>query len=226
MKRRSWIISCILALALCGGGFYFLLSTGFFQAAASLEGLQEYIRNFTPYSHLCFFVLQLLSVIIAPIPSNISAAAGGVLFGTWPAFFMTIGAVFLGSAAVFLLARALGRSFADRFVSQRVSQRYLDVIQSKQDVFLVLAFLFPFFPDDLICILAGLTSISTPRFLVIMVLTRPWGLLVASAVGGAALDIPLWGMALLGLGGLAVFLAGMKYGDRVEEWLLRKMRER
>lgn len=226
LKRRSWLIACLVTLALCAGGLYFLVSTGFFQAATSVEGLQDYIQRFTPYSHLCFFVLQLLSVIIAPIPSNISAAAGGVLFGTWPSFFMTVGAVFLGSAAVFLLARILGRSFADRFVSSRVSQKYLDLIQSKQDVFLTLAFLFPFFPDDLICILAGLTSISIPRFLVIMVLTRPWGLLVASAVGGAALDIPLGGMVVLGLGGLLIFLFGMKYGDRVENWIIKKLRER
>lgn len=226
MKRRSWIISCILALALCGGGFYFLLSTGFFQAAASLEGLQEYIRNFTPYSHLCFFVLQLLSVIIAPIPSNITAMAGALLFGALPAFLLTWGAVALGSAVVFQLARRLGRSFADRFVSRALSERYLEVIRRKRDVFLAMAFLFPFFPDDILCILAGLTDIPFPRFVVLVILFRPWGLLVASAVGGSVVSIPPWGMALLGLGGLALFLVGMKYGDRAEEALLRRFRHK
>lgn len=214
----------MLTVLLCGGGLWFLYATGFFQAAASIEGVQAYIQNFSPYSHLLFFALQLLSVVIAPIPSNISAAAGGMLFGTWTAFALTAGAVLLGSVLVFLLARRLGRSFADRFVSGKVSQKYLDLIRTKQDVFLLLAFLFPFFPDDLICIMAGLTDIPFHRFLVIAVLTRPWGLLVASAVGGAALSIPPWGMVLLGLAGLALFLVGIKYGDRVEERLLKRLR--
>ena len=224
MKRgaRLTAVSLGLAVALGGGGLYFLYATGFFQAAASIDGMRGYIQGFAPYSHLIFFVLQLLSVIVAPIPSNISAAAGGVLFGTWVSFALTISAVLLGSAIVFLLARSLGKPFADRFVGEKVSEKYLELIRTKRDVFLSLVFLFPFFPDDLICILAGLTDIGFGRFFIIAALTRPWGLLVASAVGGAALHIPLWGMALLGLGGAALFWVGMKYGDRAEAWLLKR----
>ena len=59
----------------------------------------------------------------------------------------------------------------------------------------------------------------------IVLLTRPWGLLVSCALGGSALTIPLWGMVLLGLAGLAVFLVGMKYGDRWEEALLNRFRK-
>ena len=129
-----------------------------------------------------------------------------------------------GSLLVFLLARALGQSFADRLVSRAISDKYLSIVRAKTDTFLILAFLLPFFPDDLLCILAGLTAISTPRFLVIVVLTRPWGLLVASALGGATLTLPLWAMVLLGIIGVAVFLLGMKYGDRWEESILKKFR--
>ena len=38
--------------------------------------------------------------------------------------------------------------------------------------------------------------------------------------------LPLGGFALLGLGGLALFLVGMKYGDRAEEALLRRFRHK
>ena len=70
--------------------------------------------------------------------------------------------------------------------------------------------------------MAGLTELSLPRFLVLVILFRPWGLLVAGAVGGSVVSIPLWGMVLLGLGGLSIFLLGMKYGDRLEEALLHR----
>lgn len=225
MKQKTirWLF-LLAAVLLCAGGGLFLWRSGFFQAAASQESLRAYIQQFSPYSHLCFFLVQLLSVVLAPIPSNITALVGGVLFGTWLSFFLTYAAVLLGSILVFVLARNLGQSFVNRVVGERVSAKYLDVIHAKTDVFLVLAFLFPFFPDDLLCILAGLTSISLRRFVVIALLTRPWGLLFASALGGASFSIPMWGMALIGVAGAALFLLGMKYGDRVEASVLKALR--
>ena len=228
MMRRTysrWFLALAAGL-LCAGGGVFLWRSGFFAAATSQEALRAYIQQFAPYSHLCFFLLQLLSVVLAPIPSNVTALAGGVLFGTLPAFLMTYAAVALGSVLVFALARGLGREAVNRFVGRKVSEKYREVIQSQTDIFLILAFLFPFFPDDVLCILAGLTNIPLGRFAVIVLAARPWGLLVASALGGASLSLPWWGMALIGVCGVILFLLGIKYGDRVEESVLRRLRRK
>lgn len=210
----------ILLLVLLG-----LWQSGFFNAISSEAALKAYIESCAPWSHLAFFGVQLISVILAPIPSNITAAVGGVLFGTLPSFLLTWGAVVLGSMAVFLLARVLGQRVVLGFVGKKVSDKYLDLIRRKRDVFLLLAFLFPFFPDDILCILAGLTDLSWKRFLVLCLLARPWGLLVASAVGGSTLDIPLWGMAVLGAVGIALFVLAMKYGDRLETAIINKLKK-
>lgn len=223
--KKKWLVLCV-ALGLLAGGGGFLYRTGFFQAAASLEGLRTYITRFTPYSHLIFFLLQFLSVVLAPIPSNITAAAGGVLFGTWPAFLLTFGAVVSGSLLVFWLARVLGRDFADRLVSRKLSERYQAILRTKAPIFLTLAFLFPFFPDDMLCILAGLTDLSFRRFALIVVLTRPWGLLFANALGGSALGVSVWVTIPIGLAGLGLFLLGMKYGDKAEKAVLTRLKER
>ena len=181
MKRSFWLAAAAVVI-LCAGGGLFLYRSGFFEACASQEELRAYIAGFSPYSHLCFFMVQLLSVVLAPIPSNITAAAGGVLFGVWPAFFLTYGAVIAGSLLVFLLARALGQRFADRLVSRTLSEQYLQLIREKTELFLALAFLFPFFPDDVLCILAGLTELPFRRFALLVIAARPWGLLFASPV--------------------------------------------
>ena len=224
MKKRQKLVILAITLLLLAGGGWFLYSSGFFQAVRSLDSLRDYIDRSAPYSHLLFFLVQFLSVVLAPIPSNITAAAGAYLFGLWPAFLLTWGAVTLGSALVFALARALGQQFVRQFVSDKLSEKYLDVIRRKRDVFLALAFLFPFFPDDILCILAGLTDISFKRFFLLALATRPWGLLVACMVGSATLSIPLWGMALLGAGGLALFLLAMKYGDRLEDAVIQRLK--
>mgnify|MGYP001532535795 CR=1 FL=1 len=203
-KSRQRILFLTAAGLLIVGGGWFLYSTGFFQAASSQESLRAYIDDFAPYSHLCFFLLQFLSVVLAPIPSNITAAAGGVLFGTWPSFFLTFAAVVAGSLLLFWLARVLGRDFAGRFVSRRLSEKYQQILQTKAPVFLILAFLFPFF----------------------VLLARPWGLLFASALGGAAFHVSPWAMVLIGVAGLVLFLLGMKYGDQIEAAILKRLSRR
>ena len=220
---RTKILLWALTAAILGGSLWALYATGFFQAAGSPEAMGEYIARCAPWSHLAYFGIQLASVIVAPIPSNITAAAGAWLFGLWPAFLLTWGAVVLGSALVFTLARVLGQEFAGQFVGEKLSDKYLDLLRRKRDVFLALAFLFPFFPDDLLCILAGLTDISFKRFLLLVVAARPWGLLVACMVGSATVAIPWWGMGLLGIGGLALFLLALKYGDRLEDALIDRL---
>lgn len=225
-NKQDRIILWALTIAILGGCLWALYATGFFQVIGSPERMGEYIIRSAPWSHLTYFGVQLLSVVIAPIPSNITAAAGAYLFGLWPSFLLTWGAVAAGSALVFVLARALGRQFAGQFVSEKLSERYLDLIRRKRDIFLLLAFLLPFFPDDILCILAGLTDISFRRFFLLVLVARPWGLLVSCMVGSATLSIPLWGMALLGIAGLTVFLLAMKYGDRVEQAVIDRLKQR
>ncbi len=216
-RTVAWAAVLLLFLFLCR----WLWTTGFFQVIHSPEGMREYIQRFAPYSHAVFFLLQFVSVIVAPIPSNLTTVAGGLLFGCWGSFLITTAAVILGSAVVFQLSRNLGQRFARRFVSGKLWDRYGEIIRRKRDVFLFLAFLFPFFPDDLLCIMAGLTDVSFRRFLFLVVLGRPWGLLVSAAVGSSVLTIPWWGMILLGAGGVALFLLTLRYGDQVESAIMQ-----
>lgn len=224
-ERRRQVLLWTLTAVILGGSLAALWCTGFFEAACTQQGLESYIDRCAPWSYLVFFAVQTASVVIAPIPSNLTAAAGAILFGLWPAFLLTWGAVMLGSVVVFALARVLGQDFVTRVVSRNMSERYLDLIRRKRDVFLLLAFLLPFFPDDILCILSGLTDISFRRFVLLVLLARPWGLLVACGVGSSAVSIPMWAMAALGVLGVAAFVLALKYGDRVEQFWLNKLKK-
>ena len=51
-------------------------------------------------------------------------------------------------------------------------------------------------------------------------------LLFASALGGSTLGLPPWVMVPIALLGLGLFLLGMKYGDKLEERILSRLKER
>ena len=114
---------------------------------------------------------------------------------------------------------------------QRVSHKlklcpeeYLPIIEEKQDMFLFLTMLFPFFPDDALCMLAGLTKIPLGRFVAIMALARPWGLIVAALLGSGSLSLPVWAWTVIGGAGLLIFVFAMKYSAQIEEALLGLVR--
>jgi uncharacterized membrane protein YdjX (TVP38/TMEM64 family) len=90
----------------------------------SAEELKKYIEGYGNNAYVVFFIIQVLSVIIAPIPSNISAVVGGSIFGMWYSFFISILAIIIGSIVVYIFGRILGRTFAERFIKPEILSRY------------------------------------------------------------------------------------------------------
>ena len=228
MKRHKWLLTLLLAVFLLGGGAFLLWQTGFFSSVGSLEEMRNYIERFAPYSHLFFFLIQLLSVVIAPIPSNVTALAGAVLFGMWPSFLMTWLAVAGGSVLVFWLARVLGQRFVERCSGMSVSPARMQIRSSgkkgKRKTRIKKISRFLRITSRYLSATRWLTDIPLHRFFLIVLLTRPWGLLVACALGGSVLTIPVWAMLLLGAAGVAVFAVCLKYGDRWEAALLERFK--
>lgn len=212
LKRYGWLLVILGCLA---GAVIYAKTSGILDSMGSVEAFKNYINGTGTKANVVFFLIQLLSVVLAPIPSNISTAAGANIFGMWEAFFLSTLAIVFGSVMVFFLARKFGKPFTDKFVSPKIANKYGHLISSRRDILLALLFLLPFFPDDSICLLAGLSPIGGMRFFIIMLLTRPWGILAASAVGSANVTVPWWGWVLVVLASLLILI----YGTKLEEKL-------
>lgn len=210
-------------LALAGAG-YALVKSGLLEEINSVEDLRALIGRAGPMAGVAYFLMQMMTVIVAPIPSNVTMMAGALALGFWPAMILGVLAVICGSVIVFLVARALGRNAVRRFLDRGVMERYLPVIEEKQDMFLFLTMLFPFFPDDALCILAGLTTISLRRFVLIMAAARPWGLVFAALLGSGSIQMPVWGWVLMAVPMIAVFILAMRYSRQIEEKLFSLFR--
>ena len=197
---------------------------GWLNRLGSVEELRALIDQTGAWAGVVYFLLQMMTVIIAPIPSNVTMMAGALALGFWEAVFLGVLAVLAGSLVMFSAARRLGRDAVQRFVDRSVMEKYLPVIEEKQDMFLFVTMLFPFFPDDILCILAGLTTIPLRRFAAIMALARPWGLVFAALVGSGAIAMPAWAWAVLAVPMAAVFYLMMKHSAKIEDRLFRACR--
>ena len=224
-KKIIRIIVVVLAVAaLFGGGRLRALEKRIFEKNQLGGGAARGDRGAGVWAGAVYFALQMMTVIIAPIPSNISMMAGALALGFWPAMILGVLAVIAGSVIVFLAARALGRERGAAVSGQGRDGKIPADHRGKAGYVFVLTMLFPFFPDDALCMLAGLTKIPLGRFVAIMALARPWGLVVAALLGSGSLSLPVWAWAVIGGAGLLIFVFAMKYSAQIEEALLGLVR--
>lgn len=195
------------------------------QIFSSAEQMQAFVESFGPTAPIIFFLLQTLQIIAAPIPGNVTALVGGALFGFWKSFIITVASLAVGSSIAFLLVRLYGKPLVERFLNPAIIDKYLDSGSRKYSLYLFLLFLAPFFPDDALCFIAGLTGISYKTFILIVIIARPPGMAFSSLVGSGALSIPWWGWALIGIASAAFIFCSVKYGEKIENWLLGKIKK-
>ncbi len=218
---RKKHIKLAVTLVAIGGliliAYYFFERYGLIEFFQSGEEIQAYVKGYGVWAPLAFLVLQIAQVIITPIPGNVTTIAGGLLFGFWPAFIISIIAVYIGSMVCFWLARKYGRPLVIKLVKEETVDKYLKELSTRQRLGLILIFLFPFFPDDTICLIAGLTPIATKEFFWLMALTRPWGILGSALLGANVITIPVLGWVIIAIATAAVFAAAMVWGPKIEE---------
>lgn len=175
-KAGQYFILAVLALI-----FLWLTKSFLDGNFNSLESFQKYIGGFGIFAPMILIFIQLSQVVLPILPAVVGYAAGSVLFGWFGGFLCNYIGISIGSLLAFYLARRYGASFVQNHVSQETYQKYAHWTQKKGFLwFLILTIFLPVAPDDLICFLAGLTAISWKRFCVIILLLKPWCLLLYS----------------------------------------------
>lgn len=140
-----------------------------------LPTLQAYLASTGWLGPLLFIAIQIIQVVIPVIPGGISTAAGVLLFGPWAGFAYNYIGIVIGSLLNFWLARRYGTAFIRHVVSERTCEKYLAYTknQRKFDWFFAAAIIAPIAPDDVLCLIAGLTKMSFKKFFWIIVLGKP-----------------------------------------------------
>jgi len=228
-KQRSkriviLVIVAVAALALTAG-YFALKQAGCLYMLDSAEALRDWVNGFGAWGPAIFFLIQFAQVILAPIPGAVTGLAGGLLFGFWKGVLISVMAMLLGAVAAFLLARRFGRPFVRYMVGEKIMEKYVDALGGRSMGLLFMMFLLPFFPDDALCFIAGLTAIPLPVFVIAVVLTRPLGMIFSTMVGSGIITVPIWLWVVIGLLSAGFLWISWKYGDvfnqKLLDWMLR-----
>ena len=175
-KNRGFIYKiCLIAVVLLNLSLtiiYILSAIGFWDKIHSVDEFRDYIASFGNYAVAIFVSIQFLQVVILPIPSFITVGAGVLLFGALKgAIFSYIG-ITLGSLVAFFIGRNFGEKIVKWLIGDKALKKTLKLLKGKDKIILTFMFLFPFFPDDLLCFVSGISSMSALFFVIMISIVR------------------------------------------------------
>lgn len=154
----------------------------------SVETLQQYIAGFGILAPLVLTVIQAAQVVLPVLPGFLDCAVGAVMFGCAGGFWCNYIGISLGSMIAFLLARKYGQGLVSKmFPGEKYKKWATWAAESKSyTMILFLGMVLPLFPDDYFCYFTGITKMSIRKFVTIIILGKPWCILVYSIMFSAA----------------------------------------
>lgn len=199
--------------------------TGFFAVVRNPDKLQEYLKKAGMWMPLFYTALQFLQVVILPIPSVASTIVGVALFGAFQAMVYSLIGIVLGSYTAFFIGRKLGNKAVVWMIGEDSLKKWQRKMKGKDNLFLTSMFLLPLFPDDILCFVAGLSSMTTKYFLSMVLISR------VIAIAGTCYSIDFipfntwWGILIWSLflvGVVVAFILVYKNMDKLQSWLKKR----
>ena len=173
----------ILCLAL-GAVFFKAYMDGKFD---SVETLHAYVRGFGIWAPLMLTAIQAMQVVFPVLPGFLGCAVGAVLFGWAGGFWCNYVGICVGSIIAFFLARQYGAPLVKSLFPRERYRRWAERAGRSRSYawLLFIGTVLPLFPDDFFCYFSGLTEMRARKFIWIIVLGKPWCILVYSILFAA-----------------------------------------
>lgn len=162
----------------------------------TLESTQEWFKSFGGWGLFVYGIIVLLQVVVLPIPSTLTNIAAIAVFQDmpWAVFFVTTGCTLVGSFVCFYLGRWFGKKVVSWLVGKEKTEKYAEVLNRGRLLFIMMMLL-PCFPDDVLCMVAGLSSMKLWYFAIVIALTRPIMIALITFLGGPVIDaLDTWGL--------------------------------
>jgi len=199
-----------------------LKSNGYLDNVSSVSSFVDLIQSFGVLSYYIFWIMEFTQVFLGPVPSTIMTAAGAIIFGPIFAYFLCITACMSAAVVDFFLGRWIGRKLIVWITSEESLNRIeIRLKSSKYTYFLMM--LFPFFPHDILCYVAGTTKISFNYFFVTNIITRSIELMLICLFGSGQIipytgwGIPIW-ILLICLIIYSIYLS-LKHEEQINDFM-------
>ena len=149
---------------------------------------------------LLLFGLQILQILLVILPGEPFEVLAGMCYGTWGGCLFITVSVFVTTTIIFFTVRKLGHKYLYNFFKKEKIDKILkSKLFSKSrnlEMVLMLLFILPGTPKDLLVYIGGLLPIKPLHFILIATLVRLPSVITSTMVGANILN-GNWGLSLL-----------------------------
>ena len=177
-KKRSLIrYTTIMGIIFTVIASFFIAQSSFFKPGGGFNELLEKLGIIGP---IVFIFLQITQTIYPIIPMGLTNVIGNLVFGTWLGFLCNVTGMLIGSSINFYLGRRFGESVVKAFISDEQYEKYISKIGDSNafERLIIIGFILPVFPDDIFCMISGMSKLTFKRFFILVLLCRPISLFV------------------------------------------------
>ncbi len=228
LKKQSvyrLIVCALVFLDLCAAVFFFLCATGLLGTINSVEALRDYIGNTGSLAAIIYISFCLLQVVLLPVPGSVAVAVGVAMFGPLKCSIFSFIGILIGSFIAFGVGRWIGYKAVCWIVGKESLDKWLEKLKGKDYLILSIMFLLPMFPDDILCFVAGLSSMTFPYFTVMIIITRAISV-ISTAYSFEFIPFTTWWGILIWiiLANLVIlaFWLVIKYSDKIDKFIKSK----
>lgn len=183
------------------------------------DRIKDFVISFGKAAPAVFIVIQILQVLLAPIPGEATGFIGGFLFGTTQGFIYSSIGLTLGSWLNFLIGRFLGKRFVRKLIPGHQLDRLDKAVKRQGVIVLFVLFVFPGFPKDYLCLVLGLSKMPLKVFIILSAIGRMPGTLMLSLQGSYVFEQRYGLFALImGICLVIVFFA-YRYRENLYQWV-------
>ena len=232
-KVFKWLLM-IIVLALCIGLIVYLFPV--IKNLSTPEGqldFKNHIANLGALGYLALFGLQFAQIFLIILPGEpIEVLAGMCYGGIGGLIFITV-SVFIITAIVFWAVRKFGRKFVYSFCSkeriEKIENSKLFKNPKKIEWIMLILFLIPGTPKDLLVYIAGLLPLKPLRFILISTFARLPSV-ISSTFAGSNLVAGNWKFSLIiyaatfVIVGIAIFIINKFDKDKTAEEAMKIMK--
>ena len=232
-KVFKWLLM-IIVLALCIGLIVYLFPV--IRNLSTPEGQMEFknhVANLGVLGYLALFGLQFAQIFLIILPGEpIEILAGMCYGGIGGLIFITV-SVFIITTIVFLAVRKFGRKFVYSFCSEKKKKKIenskLFKNPKKIEWIMLILFLIPGTPKDLLVYIAGLLPLKPLRFILISTFARLPSV-ISSTFAGSNLVAGNWKFSLIiyaatfVIVGIAIFIINKFDKDKTAEEAMKIMK--
>lgn len=142
----------------------------------------ESVEKMGFFAPALYIVINILQIILAPIPGQVVGGVGGYIFGWWGVLWTLIGST-IGYFIVILIARKFGRPLLEKIFKKEAVEKFDFALGNNAAIILFLIFLLPGLPDDMVGYMAGLTDIPMKKLLVLITLGHLTTIIITNYIG-------------------------------------------